>query len=61
MDSLWGSVSLLFGVLLLWTEGRGQQQTKNNVPRLKLSYKGQFPKDGTLALTLPLVNPTREP
>lgn len=42
MGSLWASVSLLCGVFLLWTEGKGQQQTKSNVPRLKLSYKGQF-------------------
>lgn len=42
MGSLWGSVVLLCGVLLLRTEGSGAQQTKNNVPRLKLSYKGEF-------------------
>lgn len=42
MGSLWGSVMLLCGVVLLRTEGSRAQQTKNNVPRLKLSYKGQF-------------------
>ncbi|TMS05177.1 Semaphorin-3ab [Larimichthys crocea] len=39
MGSLWGSFMLLCGVVLLRTEGSGTQQTKNNVPRLKLSYK----------------------
>lgn len=42
MDSLWGSIMLLCGVVLLRTEGSEPQQTKNNVPRLKLSYKGEF-------------------
>ncbi|GLD68820.1 semaphorin-3A [Lates japonicus] len=42
MGFLWGSIMLLFGVALLRMEGSGAQQTKtkNNVPRLKLSYKG---------------------
>lgn len=44
MGFLWGSIMLLFGVALLRMEGSGAQQTKtkNNVPRLKLSYKGEF-------------------
>nr|XP_029136724.1 semaphorin-3ab-like [Labrus bergylta] len=38
MGSLWGSVMLLMcGVVLLRVEG--YEETKNNVPRLKLSYK----------------------
>lgn len=52
MGSLWASVSLLFGLLLLGTEGEGQQQTKSNVPRLKLSYKGQLLKGGGATLSL---------
>lgn len=51
MGSLWGSIMLLCGVLLLRTEGSGAQQTKNNVPRLKLSYKGEF-----LAFALSIIN-----
>lgn len=51
MGSLWGSVMLLCGVVLLRTEGRGAQQTKNNVPRLKLSYKGEF-----LAFEMSVIN-----
>lgn len=39
MGFLWGSFMLLCGVTLLRMEGTGAQQTKNNVPRLKLSYK----------------------
>lgn len=42
MGSLWGSIMLLCGVVLLRTEGSGAQQTENNIPRLKLSYKGEF-------------------
>lgn len=51
MGSLWGSVMLLCAVVLLRTEGSGAQQTKNNVPRLKLSYKGEF-----LAFELSVIN-----
>ncbi|TNN48358.1 Semaphorin-3A [Liparis tanakae] len=39
MGSLWGSTVLLWGLVLLGTEGGGAQQNKNNVPRLRLSYK----------------------
>ncbi len=44
MDYLWGIV------LLLWTlgapeRGADAQRSKNDVPRLKLSYKGQSPPD----------------
>ncbi|XP_040017855.2 semaphorin-3ab isoform X2 [Gasterosteus aculeatus] len=39
MDSLLGSILLLCGSILLRTEGIRAQQTKNNVPRLKLAYK----------------------
>lgn len=42
MGFFWGSIMLLCGVALLNTGGSGAQQTKNNVPRLKLSYKGAF-------------------
>lgn len=41
MGSFWGSVMLLFAAVLLRTEGKGAQESKNNVPRLKLSYKGE--------------------
>ncbi|KAF6717613.1 Semaphorin-3ab [Oryzias melastigma] len=39
MGFLWGSTVLLCTVALLRVEGSEAQQTKNNVPRLKLSYK----------------------
>uniref|UniRef100_A0A3B3IC74 Sema domain, immunoglobulin domain (Ig), short basic domain, secreted, (semaphorin) 3Ab n=1 Tax=Oryzias latipes TaxID=8090 RepID=A0A3B3IC74_ORYLA len=39
MGFLWGSIVLLCAVALLRVEGSEAQQTKNNVPRLKLSYK----------------------
>lgn len=42
MGSLWGSIILLCAVGVLRTESRESQQTKSNVPRLKLSYKGEF-------------------
>lgn len=42
MGSLWGSIMLLCGAVLLRTEDGRAQQTKNNVPRLKLSYKGEL-------------------
>lgn len=41
MGFLWGSTVLLCTVALLRVEGSEAQQTKNNVPRLKLSYKGE--------------------
>uniref|UniRef100_A0A8C7Y488 Sema domain, immunoglobulin domain (Ig), short basic domain, secreted, (semaphorin) 3Ab n=1 Tax=Oryzias sinensis TaxID=183150 RepID=A0A8C7Y488_9TELE len=39
MGFLWGNIVLLCAVALLRVEGSEAQQTKNNVPRLKLSYK----------------------
>lgn len=54
MGSLWGSVMLLCGVVLVRTEGREAQQTKKNVPRLKLSYRGEF-----LVLAMSFINGER--
>ncbi|KAM6937684.1 semaphorin-3ab [Xenentodon cancila] len=39
MGFLWGTIMLLCGVALLWADGSKAQQTKDNIPRLKLSYK----------------------
>ncbi|XP_056907796.1 semaphorin-3ab [Takifugu flavidus] len=39
MGSFWGRVTLLCVAVLLKTECRGAQETKNNIPRLKLSFK----------------------
>lgn len=42
MDYLWGIVLLLWA-LGVPERGTDAQRSKNNVPRLKLSYKGQSP------------------
>lgn len=42
MDYLWGIVLLLWALGVL-ERGTDAQRSKNNIPRLKLSYKGQSP------------------
>jgi hypothetical protein len=52
MASFWGMVVLLCGMVVI----SGAQKTKSNMPRLKLSYKGES-YSFTLTLTVPYFFP----